>query len=107
MLFANAPPAEVNHPPATRSPFGSVVRASTRGATPEPKADQLVPFPRRMLAALPPPADVKYPPATTSPFGSVVRAMTLAPNTWLIPEPSADQLVPFQRAIQEALTPPA
>jgi hypothetical protein len=44
---------------------------------------------------------VNCPPATRSPFGSTVRAVTSAgPNTLLIPEPSADQLVPFQRAMR-------
>src|SRR5262245_66072831 len=46
---------------------------------------------------------VNAPQAKTSPFGSVVRTLTKL----FIPEPSADQLVPFQRAMRFAFTPPA
>src|SRR5262245_4688167 len=97
------PPAVPNEPPATRLPFGSVVKLLTQWFIPWPIADQLVPFQRAMQEALTPPAAVNVPPATRSPFGSVVRASTSS----FVPEPSADQLVPFQRAMWFALTPPA
>src|SRR5262245_4322334 len=42
-------------------------------------------------------------PATRSPFGIVFRGATLPGS----PEPIADQLEPFQRAMLPALTPPA
>src|SRR5262245_17489642 len=51
---------------------------------------------------------VNLPPATRSPFGSTARARTLeGASPPLMPEPSWYQLVPSQRAMQEALTPPA
>src|SRR5262245_15801185 len=92
--FALTPPAIVNVPPATRSPFGNVVRADTAPLVqPVPSADQPAPSHRAVLLAL----------ATRSPFGSVVSATT-AP---FMPEPSADQLAPFQRAMLRAGAPSA
>src|SRR6185503_10303088 len=105
------PPAFAKYPPATRSPFGSTAKAPTNGPKtsdiPDPSADQLMPFQRAMRLALTPPAVVNPPPATTSPLGVVARARTQSFTPEPSPEPSADQLVPFQRAMRLALTPPA
>ncbi|HEX5054546.1 MAG TPA: hypothetical protein VFZ65_22405 [Planctomycetota bacterium] len=104
--IAGALPAVVKSPPATRSPFGSNMSASTRPFMPAPNADHEVPFQRAMLLAVPPPAIVNEPPATRSPFGSAARApMTELPP--LSPLPSADHDEPFQRAMLLAGTPPA
>src|SRR5262245_61491177 len=99
----------MNSPPATMSPFGRVVRASTAldDEVPEPKADQLVPF-HRARRPLAPPTVLNMPPATRSPFGGVVRAATkVNVDDHLTPVPSAAQLVPFHRAMLLALVPPA
>ena len=93
----------VKPPPATRSPFESVVSANTEPFVPEPNADQLVPSQRAMQLGLTPDGDQKAPPATRSPFGSVVSAYTAR----FVPEPSADHLMPSHRAMLEGLTPPA
>src|SRR5262245_66021167 len=74
MLEALTPPANVKVPPATRSPFGSVIRAATPPFVPEPSADQLVPSQRAMRAALTPPAKAKGPPPTDPTLGSAARA---------------------------------
>src|SRR4030095_5476721 len=63
-------------------------------------ADQVDPF-QRVTAAVTAPLRVL--PATRSPFVSTVSACTSA----FTPAPSADQLVPSQRATRLALTPPA
>lgn len=100
------PPAIVNHPPATRSPLGSVASAITSDEPPlipAPSADQLVPFHRAMLSAGTPPAVVKWPAATTSPFGNVARAHT-GPS---MPVPRGNHVVPFQCATRSAGRPPA
>jgi hypothetical protein len=65
MPNALTPPAVLKLPPATMSPFGSVVRALTKATvvpdqlSPEPNADQLVPSHRAMRLALTPPTLVK------------------------------------------------
>jgi hypothetical protein len=56
-----------------------------------------------MFGAEMPPAVLKLPPATTSPLGREASAYTML----FVPEPSADQAVPFQLAILLAARPPA
>src|SRR5688572_29041803 len=57
-LIDTAPPAVPNAPPATRSPFGSVVSALTWPLMPVPSADHRAPFQRAIPLALIPPAVV-------------------------------------------------
>src|SRR5262245_28251518 len=85
LLFALTPPASVNQPPATRSPFGSTARAFTNGndipVIPVPSADQTPDTGSQvaMLFAATVPAKRKSPPTT---------------NTgWLGPGPSGSQRV--------------
>src|SRR5688572_30808141 len=101
MFWAATPPARLNLPAATRSPFGIVVSARTPGVwgrvlvfrRPDPSGDHDVPSQRATPLAGTPPAASIWPPMTTSPFGSVVSDSP--PDT---PAPIADQFVPFQRA---------
>src|SRR5262245_51482782 len=107
ILLVDAPPAVVNTPPATRSPFDSVVKARTLASMPAPSADQLPPFQRATLLVPTPPALANIPPTTRSPFASVSSAVTIVPKEPTNPDPRADQLAPSQRARALALTLPA
>src|SRR5262245_25634146 len=46
MPNADTPPAIVNEPPATTSPFGNATTAATVPSIPAPSGDHVVPFPR-------------------------------------------------------------
>src|SRR5579862_1348041 len=107
MRLALTPPAEVNRPPAIKSPLGSMVSAYTSGLNrppvPMPNGAQVEPFQRAMWLALTPPAEVNWPPATRSPLESTASAQTALS----IPVPRAIHVEPSQRAMEFALTPPA
>src|SRR5262245_42386600 len=111
MLFAGTPPAVVNRPPATRSPFASVVSDQTIGGEPPvkpvPSADQLVPSKRAMLLTGTPPAVVNAPPTTMSPLARTVVASAVAKPP-LTPAPSGDHPArALKRATRFAGLPPA
>src|SRR5262245_15052918 len=107
MRLAGTPPAVVNQPPATRSPLGSSISAPTLSFVPDPSGDQATPSQRAMWFALTPPAVVNAPPATRSPFGRTARAYTFGGENKPNIEAIGDQVVPSQRAMAVAITPPA
>src|SRR5689334_14443627 len=78
--FTKAPPAVENQPPASRSPLGRLVIASTSALVPEPSADHVAPFQLAMWLAGAPPALVKPPPTTRSPFAQTCSAVTKSLN---------------------------
>jgi hypothetical protein len=83
MLFAGTPPAAVNVPPTTTSPFGSSASLVTHGvavacATPPPNELHALPFQRARRFAGTAPDAVKSPPASTSPLGNRSRSWTAA-----------------------------
>src|SRR5262245_35817779 len=79
-------------------------------SVPKPTDDQAVPFQRAMFEACCPPKLVtKKPPAYSAgplPSSWTTSAATLSPGAPM-PLPTGDQLVPFQRAMLVAATPPA
>src|ERR1039457_148589 len=104
MLVAALPPACVTAPraynvlPDTASADTSLPNCPPD--IPEPRADQLLPFHCAMLVAALPPAVVKWPPAYNVPpdtaSASTPGAKKSPPE---IPDPRADQLLPFHWAI--------
>jgi hypothetical protein len=74
---------------------------------PESSADQLLPAHLAMPLAAPPPAVVKEPPAYRSPPDTASACTASAYTQLLIPEPSADQLLPSHLAMFLAGLPPA
>src|SRR5437879_5051055 len=94
------PPAVVKSPPAYRS-LPDTANALTKLFMPEPSAVQLVPFHLAMRLAMLPPAVVKWPPAYTllPDTASATTAGPLNGSVGPIPEPSADQLLPFHLAM--------
>src|SRR6266567_1985753 len=94
------PPAVAKSPPAYRS-LPDTASALTSQFIPEPSADQLLPSHLAMFVAGPPPAVVKLPPAYRS-LPETASACTRREKSALsppIPEPSADQLLPFHLAM--------
>src|ERR1039457_1173558 len=103
------PPAVVKPPPAQRS-LPETASAYTSSFIPEPSADQLFPSHLAMLAAGLPPAVEKSPPAYNV-LPDIASASTDGPSPSEpapeIPEPRADQLLPFHLAMLLAGLPPA
>src|SRR5206468_3441984 len=108
MKLAVLPPALLNRPPAYTS-LPDTASAYTMGGywppwppqhIPEPSADQLLPFHLAMIFAPLSPAVVNTPPAYTSPpdTASAYTERALRSSS-PIPEPSADQLLPFHLTI--------
>src|SRR5262245_18251486 len=80
MFWTAMPPARVNAPPATTSPFGITASACTPAPAPPmplPKGTHAAPVHRAMPLALTPPAIVNAPPTTSSPLASTASAFTL------------------------------
>src|SRR5262245_36153486 len=99
MLFTAVPPAVLNSPAATRSPFGiggadaTLASSPRKPPMPEPIGDQFVPSHRAIRLAAMPPMLVKWLPATRSPFGRAARTRT----ELFEPAPSDNHVLPFQR----------
>src|SRR5260370_32198937 len=93
MFEAALPPASVNPPPAYRS-LPDTASANTVPPSPEPSADQLLPFHLAIRLAALQPAFVKSPPAYTSlPDTASADTLPMSPPL-IIPEPSPHQLLP-------------
>src|SRR5689334_5313351 len=117
MLLTSRLPAYSKFPPAIRSPFGREIIAYTASPSgtlvpncrPGPSADHDAPSQRAMLfAGTEPPTVSKVPPTIRSPFGEERSERTtyeLMPPL-VIPDPSWDQPVPFQRATRRMGWPP-
>src|SRR5262249_41626024 len=99
MRLQATPPAIVNLPAATMSPFSIRASADTCWLQPVPRDDHVLPLQRAMSLAVMPPAEVNRPPTTTLPSGSVNSASTLVPA---MPVPSGANVVPFHRAMRSA-----
>jgi hypothetical protein len=81
MRAALAPLAPLTKlPPTSSVPSGATARQLTTCDTPDPRADQLMPFQRAMKLAGAPSIVLKSPPTTRSPLGITARAFPALPT---------------------------
>src|SRR5690606_27732421 len=104
---AAAPPAALNAPPAKSAgplPSSNSARAAVQPFVPvsPPSADQTAPSQRAIFLTMVEPAPTKKPPTYSAaplprPSSKTSSALPTLPR---MPEPSADQFAPSQRAMQ-------